>query len=79
MTKITIESCYVKREIPLPAQICVTRQTAYKIREAMEAFLGSEASYGWVTIHDDEAQTRANSKPLSWFERSPDPTPAEQK
>lgn len=74
MTTIIIESHYVKREVPLPAQICVNRQTAHKIREAMEAFLGSEASYGWVTIHDDEAQSRANSKPLSWSEGSPDPT-----
>lgn len=76
MTKIVIESNYVKRELALPAQICVTRQTAHKIREAMEAFIGSDASYGWVTIHDDEAQTRANSTPLSWSEGSPAPTSA---
>lgn len=69
MSKLVIESHGVKREVPLPCGLCISREVAFQIREAMNAFLSSEASYGWTTVHRETVERAPNNtKPLSWDE-----------
>jgi hypothetical protein len=69
MSRIVIETEGVKREVPLPCAVLITREQAYAIRESMNSFIGEEnCTYGWVTIHREKVDQRSNSKPLSWKE-----------
>lgn len=65
-TKVIISCEGTKRTLPLPFGICLSKSQAYKIREAMEAFLGSEAVYGWTTVHMDKEESTSNQKPIDW-------------
>lgn len=67
MSKMIIESAGIKREVFLPCGICISREVAYKLRDAMNQFIGSEGSYGWVTVHRDEVDSAGpNTQPISW-------------
>lgn len=72
LSKMVIESEGVKREVALPAALCISKEVAYQIRDAMNQFIGSESSYGWVTVHRETVESAGpNTKPLPWRAAAP--------
>lgn len=67
--KITIAKDGVKRTLTLPLEICLSKDTARHIRDALKQADHDEFAYGWIKIAvEPPDQGQANTPPLDWNE-----------
>lgn len=67
--KLIIESEGVRRNVPVPFNVCGSRKMLAALAEQIQWQLGeSEMRYGWLTIWPPPEQGPAATSPREWSE-----------